>query len=362
VIGLGRRAALAVLFLGAAALARGVEDGAGELAPAFGQRSFHLLHVPFLDFGPADPGSPAPGSVTGRMEAAYASTFSSTWHALTFHRDLGLVGQPLTPAEAASIHRDFPDDRVFFVEGELLRIAGSARMGLTQTLSLSVELVWISHDAIHGGNAIESFHRAFHLLQPGRDEFPASEFAVMIQRPGREITFDGRAPESGLGDTTATLSWRPARTSAWSCGVDAAVKAPTGRAEDFNGSGSWDAGALGYVRRDGTRWTLDAEGSVVAPGRWDTSTGLGVAWYSRILLGASRAFGARTRVGASATLEQSPFRRDSLGDLSDPGLEIALGVERDLSRRTSAALTLTENVPSFGDRADFGLTIRIRFR
>jgi hypothetical protein len=362
VIGLGRRAALAVLFVGAAALARGAVEGAAELAPAFGERSFHLLHVPFLDFGPADPGSPAAGRVTGQFEAAYASTFSSTWHALTFHKQFGLVGQPLTPAEAASIHEEFPEERVFFVEGELLRIAGTARVGLSRTLSLSAELVWISHDAVHGGNAVESFHRAFGLEQSGRDEFPASEFAVMLQRPGHDITFDDREPESGFGDTTATLSWRPARASAWSYGLDAAVKAPTGRAEDLNGSGSWDAGALGYARRDGPRWTFDAEGGVVFPGRWDSSTELPVAWYSRLLLGATRSFGGRTRVGASATLEQSPFRHDALGDLSHPGLEIALGVERDFCSGTSAALTLTENVPSFGDRADFGLALRFRFK
>jgi hypothetical protein len=362
VIGIGRRAALAVLFIGTAALVGGAPDGAGDLAPAFGERSFHLLHVPFLDFGPADPGAPAAGRLTGRFEAAYASTFSSTWHALTFHKQLGLVGQPLTPGEAASIHGQFPEERVFFIEGEIVRIAGTARLGLTRTLSLSTELVWISHDAIHGGNAVESFHRAFGLEQSGREEFPASQFAVMLQRPGHEITFDDRLPDSGFGDTTATLSWRPARTSAWSYGIDAAVKAPTGRAEDLNGSGSWDTGALGYARRDGSRWTFDAEAGVVVPGRWDSSTELPVAWYSRLLLGATRSFGARTRVGASATLEQSPFRHDALGDLSHPGLEIALGVEHDFCRGTAAALTLTENVPSMGDRADFGLALRIRFR
>jgi len=358
---IGRRAALALLLIGAASLARASPDGV-DPAPVFGERSFHLLHVPFLDFGPADPGSPAAGRVTGRFEAAYASTFSSTWHALTFHKQFGLVGQPLTPAEAASIHAEFPEERVFFVEGDLLRLAGTARVGLGRTLSLSAEVVWISHDAIHGGNAVESFHRAFGLEQSGRNEFPPSEFAVMVQRPGREITFDDRVPESGLGDTTATLSWRPARESAWSYGVDAALKAPTGRAEDWNGSGSWDAGAVGYARRDGPRWAVDAEGSVVVPGRWDSSTELPVAWYSRLLLGATRSFGARTRVGASATFEQSPFRRDALGDLSHPGLEIALGVERDFCRGTSAALTLTENVPAFGDRADFGLALRLRFK
>ena len=351
-----RASALLAALLPAALFA---DDGS---APAFGQRSYHVLHVPFLDFGPADPAAPAPGRFTGRFDAAYASTFSSTWHALTFHKQFGLVGRPFTRQEADAIHAGFPEERVFFVESDLLRLAGAARAGLTPTLSVSAEVVWISHDAIHGGNAVEAFHRAFGLEQSGRNEFPASQFAIVLQRPRREITFDDRVPDSGFGDTTATLSWRPAPRSAWSYGADAAVKAPTGRAEALNGSGSWDAGALAFARRRGEKWTFDGEAGVVAPGRWRTSTDLSVAWFSRVLLGATRAFGARTRAGISATCEQSPFRREGLGDLSHAGLEIALGVERDVSARTSAALTLTENVPAFGDRADFGLTLRLRFR
>jgi len=334
----------------------------GSLAPIFGERSFHVLHVPFLDFGPADPDSPAPGRVTARLDAAYASTFSSTWHALTIHKALGRVDRPFAADEAAKIHSDFPQDRVFFLESDLLRIAGVARAGLTPTLSVSAELVWMSHDAIHGGSAVEAFHRAFGLEQSGRNEFPASSFAVAVQRRGREMTFDDRVPDSGFGDTTATLSWRPRQSSPWSYGADAAVKAPTGSARDLDGSGSWDAGALAFARRDGRKWTVDGEAGVVVPGRWRSGPRLPVAWFSRVLAGATRSFGPRTRAGVSATFEQSPFRRDDLGDLSRPGLEIALGVERDLSPRSSAALTLTENVPSLGDRADFGLALRLRFR
>ncbi|MGH9443849.1 MAG: DUF3187 family protein [Thermoanaerobaculia bacterium] len=353
---------LAAAFV-AAAIPRVAHGGASEdPSPVFGERSLHVLHVPFLDFGPADPAAPEPGAVSWTVESAYASTFSSTWHALSFHKNFGLVGQPFTQAEADAIHRDFPGDRVFFLASDLLRASVSARAGLTRTLSVSVEVVYVSHDAIRGGSAVEAFHRAFGLPQSGREEFPSDAFDVVLQRPNGPISFDGRTPASGFGDTTATLSWRPTRVSLWSYGVDGAIKAPTGRSRDDNGSGSWDGGALAFLRRDGTRWAFDGEAGLVAPGRWHSETGLSVAWFSRLLLGATRSFGARTRVGMSATLEQSPFRRDGLGDVSHPGLEIALGLERTVSSRAAASLTVTENAPSFGDRADFGLALRIRLK
>jgi hypothetical protein len=344
-------------------LAAGAARGApADPRPIFGEKSFHVLQAPFLDFGPADAASPEPGAVRWTLETAYGSTFSSTWHALSYHRDLGLAGRPFTSAEAERIHRDFPGDRVFFLESDLFRASLTGRAGLSRSLSVSVELVYVSHDAIRGGSAVEAFHRAFGLPQSGRDEFPADSFDVMIQRRNGPMAFDGRMPASGIGDATATLSWRPGRVSLWSCGADAAVKAPAGSARNFNGSGSWDAGALAFVRRDGPRWTFDGEAGVVFPGRWRNEIALPVASFARVLVGATRSFGPRTRIGASATYEQSPFRRDGLGDLSHTGMEIALGLDRDLSARASAGLTLTENVPSFGDRADFGLALRVRVR
>jgi hypothetical protein len=183
----------------------------------------------------------------------------------------------------------------------------------------------------------------------------------VLQRPGGALTFDGRVPSDGWGDTTATLSWRPPRQSGWKLGADMAVKAPTGRAEDYGGSGSWDAGALGFARRDGERWSWDAEMGVVVPGKWRAAAGLPVGPFARVLLGATRSVGTRTRIGASATVEQSPFRRDAMGDVSRTGVEFGLGIERDFASRGRARLTLTDSLWDLGDRADFGVTLKLAY-
>ncbi len=329
-------------------------------APVFGERSFHLLHVPFLDFGPADPSASEPGEITWTEETAYASTFSSTWHAPSFQKIFGLVGKPFTQAEADAIHREFPSDGVFLLESDLLRVGLAARFGLAPTLSVSAELVYISHDAIHGGSAIEAFHRAFGFRDSGRDEFPADAFSVVLQRPNHALTFDDRPPDSGFGDTTATLSWRPGTAGAVRFGVDAAVKSPTGSARDFNGSGSWDGGALAFGRYDGRRWAFDAEAGWIVPGRWKNAASLDTAPFARALVGATRRFGERTWIGISSTFEQSPFHRERMGDLSDLGWEIAGGFEHRYAAGWSAGMTLTENTPIFKSRADVGLALRVR--
>ncbi len=66
-------------------------------------------------------------------------------------------------------------------------------------------------------------------------------------------------------------------------------------------------------------------------------------------------------MGASVTYEQSPFRKAGLGAVSRAGMEVALGLERDLSRRFAARATVTEHISALGDRADIGFSVQLRY-
>ncbi|HEX9305714.1 MAG TPA: DUF3187 family protein [Thermoanaerobaculia bacterium] len=327
--------------------------------PAFGQRSLYVLHVPLLDFGPADPELPQAGRIRWSLEAGYANSFSHSWHAVTFHEVLGPAGTRFRRDEAEQIHRDFPGETAWFVDGDVLRTSLNARVGLTATTSLSVEIPYISHQAFTGDHFISDFHRAFGLSQAGRGDFPAGAFVVMTQRAGGPLGFFAEALAPGLGDAVASFGWRPPPSeSGRSFGVDVAVKAPTGSARDFNGSGGWDAGALFFLARSGAKWRVDAEASVVVPGAWKTPVAILTAPFGRALLGVTRRLGPRTRIGTSLTVGQSPFHRAGLAEVSRVGAEVALGVDRDFSRWTSR-LVLTEHLAAAGDRSDVGLTFRL---
>jgi hypothetical protein len=208
---------------------------------------------------------------------------------------------------------------------------------------------------------IYAFHRAFGLSQAGREAFPRGDFLVMVQPANGPLQFASTGA-SGFGDVQGSFSWRPpAFESGTSVGVDATVKAPTGSARDFNGSGRWDGGLLIFLARGGVRWRLETEASFVYPGGWDSPVRIRTSPFGRLFLSATRRFGSRTRVGASVTVAQSPFRRAGLGPVSEIGTEFALGIERDVSR-WSARMTVTEHLAAAGDRADVGLTLRVAYR
>ena len=343
--------------------ATGQDETQAPPQPAFGVRSMHILHVPLLDFGPPDPAPLAPGGLSLSVASDWATTYSTTWHARRFHLDPSRIGKPLSQAEADEIHAVYPEDQVLFVDGELIRTAFTGRYGLTPWLSVSVEVPYIARGFGGMENFVQAFHRAFGIDQNGRNEFPTGRFTVMLQSPGGPMSLVDFVPSSGIGDVTATLSVRRPRTaSGWTFGADLTAKAPTGSAQNLNGSGSWDGGLLLFAVLQTGRWTLEGDASVVVPGKWKTPVPLEASTTLRGFFSAIYAFSAITRAGISTTVAQSPFRDGSYSSLSKTGVEAGLGVEHDFGSRFSARLTLTDQLPSAGDRADFGVVLGLRYR
>ncbi len=330
--------------------------------PGFGQRSLYALQVPFFFFEPADTRPMERGESEWTLATAYANTFSHSWHAPRVHEDVGTPGTPFRSDEADRIHRSFPQDTVWFVDGEVLRTSLEGRVGLTPGLSLTVEIPCVSHSAFTLDSFIASFHRAFGLGQAGRTEFPNGSFVLMFQPSDGPMAYDGRRPSSGIGDVAATLSWRPtALRGGTSYGLDLALKAPTGSARNYNGSGGWDGGLRLFLARPGKRWLLQGEAGIVYLGSWKAPLGISPSSVGRLSIGAAYRLGSRTRMGASVTYEQSPFRNARLGAVSRAGMEVALGLERDLSRRLAARATVTEHMSALGDRADIGFSVQLRY-
>ena len=330
--------------------------------PGFGQRSLYVLHVPFFFFWPADIRPMERGESEWTLATAYANTFSHSWHAPKVHEDLGPPGTPFRPDEADRIHQSFPQETVWFVDGEVLRTSLEGRAGLGRGFSLAVEIPYVSHDAFTLDSFVASFHRAFGLGQAGRTEFPKGSFVLMFQPSSGTMTFDGRRPRAGVGDVSATFSWRPlAFRGGTSYGLDLALKAPTGSSRDYNGSGSWDGGLRLFVARPGKRWLLQGEAGIVYLGSWKAPLGISPSSVGRLFVGVAYRLSSATRMGASVTYEQSPFRRAGLGAVSRAGMEVALGLERDLSRRLAARATVTEHMSALGDRADIGFSVQFRY-
>ncbi len=331
-------------------------------------RSLYVLDVPFLHFGALDLTPLEAGRVSVDVDAAYANTFSHTWHAATIQREFHLQGQPFTRDIADTLHVRHPQDVIAFLDAELTRVALVARAGLTRSLAVEVEVPWISWSALHADGAIEDFHRALGIADAQRPLFPRGRFQLVRQRPFGALEFDDATPSAGLGDATLRLAWRGMPSDRTEAGVAVAVKAPTGSADDLRGSGSWDAGVIAGVSRRffaSRRLGLHLQGAVVEPGRYRgerATTIRETGAFTRLVLGADVRIGRGTYVSLTGVREQSPFRRDDVGDGARASIEVVFGIVQELSRHARVRFGVTENVPQGGDAADVAVLLGLSVR
>jgi Protein of unknown function (DUF3187) len=352
----------AFLALATGATCQSIDPG----LPIPGTRSVYVLDVPFLHFGPLDVTSPGPGRLTFEFEVAHGNTFSHTWHPQAIHNEFERNSLPFSREEAETLHERHPEDFIAFVDADVTRLALKATLGLTENLSAALELPYVSFDGLRLDSALELFHRAFGLYDGERVSFPRNQYLVVRQRPFGSLEYDDRLPAAGLSDVVATLRYRGEIAGVVRLSADLALKAPTGDADQARGSGSLDAGLLvGALARFGAgrRFGLRAEAGLVLPGsfRGNTVTTLDVTAFARFLVAGDVRVGRNTFLAVSASWEQSPFRRDSVGDEAVTSVGLTVGLSRRLGDHLVASLAFLENHPRFGDDTDASLTLAFKF-
>jgi hypothetical protein len=314
-----------------------------------------------------DVSSPGPGKLAFDFDVGYGNTFSHTWHPQAIHNEFGRNSLPFSRDEAETLHRRHPEDFIAFVDADVTRIAIRVAWGLTERLSAALEVPYVSFAALRLDGAVESFHRAFGLYDEERASFPRNQYLVVRQRPFGPLEYDDRTPTAGLSDAVATLRYRRELAGGVLLSGDLALKTPTGDADQARGSGSVDAGLLvGALKRFGAggRFGLRAEAGLVVPGsfRGNTVTSFDVTPFARFLVATDALVGRNTSLSVSATWEQSPFRRDSVGDEAVTAVGFTLGLSQRLGDHFIASLAFLENLPRFGDDTDFSLTVALKFR
>lgn len=331
-----------------------------------GARSIYVLDVPVLHFGPLDYAAPRPGRVTLDLDVAYGNTFSHTWHPQAIHNEFGRNSLPFSREEAETLHGRHPEDFIAFVDADVTRVALRATWGLTKNLVASLEVPVVSFAGLRLDGAVEAFHRALGLYDEERPNFPKNQFLIVRQRPFGALEYDDQTPTAGLSDAVLTLGYRNETSGGVRLSADVALKTPTGDADQARGSGSFDAGLLvGALVRFGEsrRWGLRAEAGLVVPGpfRGNRITTYDVAAFGRLLAAVDARVGSGTILSLSASAEQSPFRRDAVGDEAMTAVGFTVGLTQRLGDRVVARLAILENLPHAGDDTDFSVMLAVRF-
>ncbi len=334
-------------------------------APAIeapGVRSLYPLSLPFLHFGPLRP----EGCSDLDLTFAYANTFSHSWHPNAIKLEMGTQGRPFLRSEAEELHLRHPQDTIYFVDGDVTRVALFGALSLGKGFAIGLEIPWISFGALQLDSAVDGFHRGFGIPDSQRQWFPRGRFQIVLQAPDGPLHFFDRTPSAGLADIVSTLRWRGETAGRWHLGVDLAIKLPSGNPDEFRGSGSVDGGLLlGAWNSFGPRqrWTFQVEGGVVVPGPYRGSLPLPLdpAAFFRLLLGIQFRLGSGTTLSLAGVREQSALHRQNLGDVTATSGEVSLGLAQSLFGQGVLELSITENLPRLGDAPDLVAALRFRW-
>lgn len=173
----------------------------------------------------------------------------------------------VTPAERAVVRLDAAYSSLFLLgerpgrtwemDGEYLRVAPGARLGLGGGLELAAEIPFAHTSGGFLDSFVIDYHDAFGLPDQGRDESPKDDFAIEATRNGARV-WSVERDSLELLDVPIHATWRLAAPGRDRLGlaVRGGVELPTGDDERGYGSGEIDAslGLLGELELGGVAW------------------------------------------------------------------------------------------------------------
>jgi hypothetical protein len=181
----------------------------------------------------------------------------------------------LDHAGLASAARAAPGQSFLFADTETSRVTLAARVPLSRRWGVSAELPVVAHWGGLFDQVVKGWHRALGFGDLGRSFAPLGRTQIFFARGDQSRFLDG-SPQPDLGDLVVRglySPWRETRTRPAAL-LGASVKAPTGAASRFVGSGGWDAGLLGSVGKSWGAWRLLAGGGYTWHGRWAGFSGV----------------------------------------------------------------------------------------
>jgi hypothetical protein len=255
-------------------------------------------------------------------------------------------------------------DESIILDGETYRATLIYRRGLADGWQMGLELPLIAHTSGVMDNFIEGWHDTFSLSNSDRDTWPKNRLLFSYTHHG-VLEAEMRAGESGPGDLRLLFSRRLTPPQGERLlALNASLKFPTGDADRFQGSGSfdlalWFSGAAPILH---DAWHLGGylHGGVLLLGRGDLlrEEQKGTVWFG----GAGLHWRAWEWLTLKAQLDgHSAFYQSELDQLGKGSVMLTLGGSIPV-RRGAIDLAIGENlatdaVPDFM----INLGYRIRF-
>ncbi len=348
------RSRIAVLIIGLCCLCAGDQAWAADFTDSgpLRIRDQFLPGMGLLAFEPQSAAALPAGDSRIEMIATVSNTFAMS-EVLGNHLEDRDRRSSLSLADL----REIGSDSMFYLDGEVYRLALALDFGVTARMEIGLTLQWLSFSGGAFDGVIEGVHDVFSFSQSGRTGVPRDRFTTYLR--SKDLEYHAAiSAGGGLGDTVMRAKYQlNSHGDNWNLAVQGLVKLPTWNGHDFFSSGSTDVGiqllgshaplprlrlhyALGLLRLGD--WPL-----LELPSQplWSGTTAVEIDTSDR-----------STWI-AQLTASQSPFTELDLPELGQVSLQVSLGYKRELATGLSLFIALTENIAHFDNSADVGMHV-----
>ncbi len=268
----------------------------------------------------------------------------------------------LAPGEIDRILSETSDHDLYFFDGEVARWGLRLRYGLTDRLQLTLDTALQSRDGGFADSSIEAFHHSFGLGNADRDYFPQDDFLVFLHANDHQFYRDRKPSTFAPADTTLSLKLKGgSRWRGWRSAIAAAIKLPTGSADNYGGSGNPDGQIALYGSRPTQSGAIHFNLAYTALGGIDKLP-IPTASHIESAVLAWETWNASHHLnwvfqGAWST---SLFNGAIDSDLADPTWLFTAGLRIPVGRHDLLSFAVIENVAQFDNSTDIAMHIAYR--
>ncbi len=262
---------------------------------------------------------------------------------------------------AAVFVNETSENRTALIDMEMTVLDFSLEYGLTEYLTLSADMPWVSMNGGFTDGFLEDYHKTFGFPNYGRETRPKNEFAYSLKKNGAELF---HATSGGLHLTDMRLSAKVSLPDAGQIisALSYTLKLPTGDYGQGFGSRGFDHGFSLLSERQFAPFTFRLNPSVIFLSEPETA-GADISFNHTmfgLFAGGEYAFGKSLSLLAQVNYYTAPFEDTGIEPLDTDSLELALGFIYEFTRSTSLEFAFCEDLSHAAPDFNLHLSLKIK--
>lgn len=238
------------------------------------------------------------------------------------------------------------DEEILVLDGETYVATLGLRYGVADNMQIGIEVPWVWQSKGFLDDFIENFHDFFGMPNGDRNNMSNNEINYSYSNTdGDDFLLDHEA--NSIGDLRLLGAWQWLDSEELAASLHATVKAPTGDADKFTGSGGWDVSLAVSLQRDytlekgraalwgglGGSWLGDGDILKDDTKNWAGSAWLGAGWSPLNWLALKVQFDGHTALYDG-----------NLHELDNPALLLTMGGTLGLTEKTTLDIGVGEDL------------------